>query len=149
MKSILTALKTAIGNGMTGLRGVYVLPDPDLLPPAAQLPCVGLKDSGSAFSEGVGESQNEASEIQIYIYVQLLQGNDASIMGVDNVAPALDVKGILDLMDDLRTLLNFNTLGDLVEMAFIPSVAGSETFLRGENVLVQRKGCVYQYERSL
>ncbi len=147
MKAILSALKVAIPLAMTSLKGCYVVADPDFLPVAAQYPCVGLKDGAVIRSEAVGKILITTEEVFIYIYVQLLQNSEASIMGVDNVAPAADIKGLLDLEEDLHTLLDHNNLSVTgVLHSFGVEDLASEIFLQGENVFIQRKACRYVYE---
>ena len=140
MKEILTALRELIQDEMAEIKGIYILPDPDMLPTVVKYPCIGLKDGESSFSEGMAESENERSSILIYIYQQILK-EEASVMGEGGK------KGVLDLMDDLRTALNFNLLNDLIHSAYIPDVFASETMLVGENIFVQRKGCRFVYEK--
>ena len=140
MKDILSALKTAIPAGMSAIKGAHVVTDPDYLPPAVRFPCVGLKDADDLFSEGMAQTESEKGTIQIYIYVQILK-DEASIMG-DGIN-----KGVLELMKDLRTLLNWNNLGGIIHHAYIPDVFASEIALSSENVFVQRKGCRLVYER--
>jgi hypothetical protein len=141
MKDILEALKTAIAAGMTEIKGVYVVADPDLLPSRAQFPCVGLKDGSTRRSAGMGESVDETPFVDIYVYQQLLQDDEASIMGAGNQ------KGLLELVDDLIELLDFNLLDDIVESAFCGDVMASETMLAEGDVFIQRKGCRYVYEK--
>ena len=131
---------------MTTIKGVYVIADPDLLPSYAQYPCIGLKDGKVSRSEGISETVNLTEEVIIYIYVQLLQNSEASIMGVDNIAPVADVKGLLDYEADLHAALQHNLLGDIVQSAFCPEELPSETMLAGENIFIQKKGCRYVFE---
>ncbi len=56
-------------------------------------------------------------------------------------------KGVLKLVKDLRTALNWSTLNGIVEHFYCPEVMASETMLKGEDVFVQRKGCRFFYQR--
>jgi hypothetical protein len=148
MKEILSALKTIIPAGISSIKDIAVLSDPDILPPTVQFPFVGLKDGSMRRSEGMNESVDETLSVDIYIYVQLLQDAEASIMGVDNVAPVADIKGLLELAADLVTLLDHNLLDNIVESAFCSEVMASETMIAEGDIFIQRKGCRYTYERS-
>ena len=147
MKSILLALKTAIPAGMTEIKDIAIISDPDILPSVVRFPFVGLKDGTTARSEGMNQTVEKTEEVLIYIYVRLLQNAEASIMGVDNVGPAVDIKGLLDLTDNLLTLLDHNLLGDIVQSAFCRDVMASETMIAEGDVFIQRKGCRYIYEQ--
>jgi hypothetical protein len=139
MKSILEALKIAIRDGMPEIKGVHIVPDPDMLPSAVRYPCVGLKDGDQTFSEGMDQTETETGSVMIYIYQQILK-EEASMMGDGSN------KGVLDLMEDLRNLLNWNLMEDIIQHAYIPDAITSETMFAGENVFVQRKGCKFNYE---
>jgi hypothetical protein len=145
MKTILSALKTAIANGMTEIKDIAVIADPDILPSAVRFPFVGLKDGSTVRSEGMNQTVDKTEEVLIYIYTQLLQDAEASIMGVDNVGAVADIKGLLELTDDLLTLLDHNLLGNIVESAFCGDVMASETMIAEGDVFIQRKGCRYVY----
>lgn len=143
MKDILNALKTIIPAGMTEIKQIGILPDPDILPPAVQYPFVGLKDGEITRSEGIDGTVSEIKTVIIYIYVRLLQNPEASVMGSG------DEKGVLDLMEDLQSLLDHNNLSlSSVIHSFCSEEFPSETALAGEDVLVQRKGRRYQYETT-
>jgi hypothetical protein len=140
METILSALKSTIPAAMKEIKSVHVLPDPDLLPESVQFPCVGLKDGDSDFSEGMNRTEEESGSVLIYVYVQILK-EEASIMGEGSK------KGVIKLVKDLRTALNWSTLGDIVKHFYSPEVMASETMFKGEDVFVQRKGCRFIYER--
>jgi hypothetical protein len=149
MKEILNALKTAIPAGMTTLKGISVVPDPDWIPETAQFPYVGLKDGKVLRSEGAAETVDRTEEVWIYVYVRLLQNREASILGIDAPHPPDDIKGLLDYVADLHALLHLNTLSvSGVVHAFCPEETESETFMQRENVFIQRKGCRYVYENA-
>jgi len=139
MKLILSALREAIKAGLGDIKSVHVVPDPDMLPPGVQFPLIGLKDGDQSFSEGVDQTESEKGIVLIYIYVQILK-DEASIMGDGGK------KGLLDLMVELRTLLNFNELEGVIHFGYVPEVMASEITMAEENVFVQRKGCRYVYE---
>jgi hypothetical protein len=140
METILKALKSAIPAAMKEIKGIYVLPDPDLLPDSVQYPCVGLRDGDSDFSEGMNNTEEEKGSVLIYVYVQILK-EEASIMGEGSK------KGVLRLVKDLRAALNWSTLGGIVKHLYCPEAMASETMLKDENVFIQRKGCRFVYER--
>ena len=75
MKEILEALKIAIRDGMPEIKGVHILADPDILPPAVRFPCAGLKDGDASFSEGMAETEDERGVVTIYIYQKILKFN--------------------------------------------------------------------------
>ena len=132
---------------MTEIMDIAVVADPDILPPAVRFPFVGLKDGSTRRSEGMNQSVDLTLVVDIYIYVQLLQDAEASIMGVNNIAPAADIKGLLELEADLVALLDHNLLGDIVQSAFCSEIFASETMIAEGDVFIQRKGCHYVYER--
>ncbi len=140
METIITALKSAIPAAMKEIKAVHVLPDPDLLPESAQFPCVGLKDGDSDFSEGMDRTEEEKGSVLIYVYVQILK-EEASIMGEGSK------KGVIKFVRDLRTALNWSTLGGIVKHFYSPEVMASETMFKGEDVFIQRKGCRFIYQR--
>ena len=139
MKEILEALRPIITAGLPEIKGVHILADADILPPAVRFPCVGLKDGESSYSEGMAETEDEKGSVLIYVYQQILK-QEASVMG-DSTQ-----KGILEFIITLRLLLNFNHLDGLVHHAYCPDTFASETMFAGENVFVQRKGIRYIYE---
>lgn len=139
MKAVLESLKILIPKQMADIRAAYIVPDPDLLPSVVQYPCVGIKDGGQSFSEGVDQTESQTGIVLIYIYQQILK-EEASIMGGGGK------KGILELKDDLRSLLNWNTLDDIINYGYIGEVLPSETMFAGENIFVQRIGCKFNYE---
>ena len=140
MQDIFAALKSAIPAAMKEIKAVHVLPDADLLPESTLYPCVGLKDGDSNFSEGMDRTEDENGSVLIYVYVQILK-EEASIMGEGSK------KGVLRLVKDLRTALNWSTLGGIVKHFYSPDVMASETMFVKENVFVQRKGCRFNYIR--
>ena len=141
MKDLLEALKTEIAAGMTTIKGISVVADPDFIPETAQFPYIGLKDGKVLRSEGMAETVDQTEEVWIYIYARLLQNPEASIMGAGGN------KGLLDYMADLHALLHLNTLSVAgVVHAFCPEETESEMFMKGENVFIQRKGCRYEYQ---
>lgn len=139
MKAILNKLKSIISAGMTDIKQISVIPDADLLPAVVRYPFVGLKDGESEFTECGGESEDEKSYIMIYVYVQILK-EEASLMGDGSQ------KGLLDLTDDLRELLNFTELDGLISYGFCSKTLASEAKEIGKDVFVQRKGVVFEYE---
>jgi len=140
METIFKALKSAIPAAMREIKAAHVLPDPDYLPESVQFPCVGLRDGDSDFSEGMDRTEDESGSVLIYVYVQILK-EEASIMGEG------PKKGVLRLVKDLRTALNWSTLGGVVKHFYCPEVMASETMFKGEDVFVQRKGCRFEYIR--
>jgi len=139
MKAILSALKSAIPAGISAIKKCGVLPDPDILPQGVEFPYAGLKDGDTSRTEGMGQTVSEVKSVLIYVYVQILK-EEASVMGDGSK------KGVLDLMQDLVNLLDWNALGGIVSHAFCSEIMASETFMTGENVFIQRKGCRYTYQ---
>ena len=140
MKDILAKLKTLIKQGMGEIRAVHVLPDPNFLPASTQFPCVGLLDGDSTFSEGMDRTEDEKGSVVIYVYVQILKVV-ASVMG-DGA-----LKGVLELAEDLRSLLNWSSLDGLVQHFYCPQASGSEMMQKDERVFLQRKGLRFNYIR--
>jgi hypothetical protein len=140
VKDILAKLKTVIREGMGDIRAVHVLPDPDFLPASTLFPCVGLLDGDSTFSEGMDRTEDENGSVLIYIYVQILR-EEASVMG-DGAT-----KGVLDLCEGLRGLLNWSTLDGLVQRFYCPEALGSEMMQKDERIFLQRKGLRFNYVR--
>lgn len=100
MKDLLTKLRTRIATELPYLGGkkrVHIVPDEDILPLETDFPCVGLKDGGVENHYYVGGNRPILT-VDIVGYV-LLNDLEDSVMGKGNL------KGILEIIEDLKTVL--------------------------------------------
>jgi hypothetical protein len=142
MKALLEAIKTELNTNLTGLRDIQVVPDEVILPPGVRFPFIGLKDGPIEREEGMSETLREVLTVSVIAYVEILK-NEASIIGDG------DNKGVLELVSDIHEVLDENLLSLTgMERAFCRREEASETLVSGENSYVQKKTCVYEYERT-
>ena len=141
MKNLLSALKTELSNNIDYLADIAIVSDEDMLPSGTRFPFIGLKDGSIERVEGHSATLNERLSVSIVCYVQILKP-EASIMGDGNN------KGILDMMSDVHGVLNENFLDFAdIDRAFCSTELASETMLT-ESMFIQKKKCVYLYDRS-
>lgn len=146
MKTLLSALKTAIQTDLDYIRNadVYITPHLNLIPSAVRPPCIGIKDGKITREELAGGYLEETLTVRIVAYVQLAK-EEAGIMG-DGAAGR---KGVLDIASDIHESLDENLLGIAgMQAAFSPSEAESEMF-GGIADGLQRKIIEYQYVREV
>lgn len=142
MKALLEAIKTKLQTSLTGLRDIQVVPDEAMLPPGVRFPFIGLKDGPIEREEGIGETLKEKLSVKVIAYVEILK-NEASIMGDKTNT------GVLELVGAIHDELNENLLGLTgMESAFCPHEDESETLVKENESFVQKKTCVYEYERT-
>ena len=109
MKQLLTALTSQIALQVPYLRWVGVL-ESELLPPEEPgFPIVGLLDGGTVNDSRPGQKDIQTLTVIVLPYQSIiLDEPGAAMMGSDHLGS--EGKGLLEMGDRLRTLLNDNFL---------------------------------------
>ena len=145
MKNLLTAIKTQLQTKLTYVRNgdIFVTPAENYLPAHVKFPCVGIKD-GAIEREIVEFSgvTEERLRVLLAAFVQIVKEED-SLIGVGAT------KGLLDMVDDIRTALDDNLLAQASMLSnFCIEERASEMF-GDEKELIQQKVIVYEYVRHV
>ena len=146
MKELLSAIKTALQQGIAYARpqDVYVTPDLALIPNGVKAPAVAIKDGPVARSELAGGMLNLALTVQVAVFAQILKP-EASVMG----DAAAGLKGVLELAGDVHGVLDENLLGIAGMLgAFSASESASES-VGNESEMFQRKVITYTYTQEV
>lgn len=142
MKELLAAIKAALLTGITYVRpqDLYITPSLDLVPNGVRPPAIAIKDGPIARTEKLGGLWEVSLAVRIAVFAQVLKP-EASLMGDTSTS----TKGMLDMADDVHTVLDENFLS-IVGMldAFSPSEGESE-LVGDESEMFQRKIITYQY----
>lgn len=149
MKSLLSALKTALPVGLTWLKDIAILADEMVIPAGVRMPFIGLKDGPIRRAEGAAGTLDELLQVSIILCQQILK-DEATIMG-DGDPEENDYKpGILDMAADVHGLLNENLLGLAgVQQAFCSQEDASVLLGSPDGSrVIQMKKLVYEYERT-
>lgn len=97
MKALLSAIQSRLVNGLTYVRKVAIIPDPDWPIDDVQHPYVTLADRGMS-RDYDSDSRIETLTVRVTVYQVVLQ-EAASVMGVGSK------KGVLDIIADAETVL--------------------------------------------
>lgn len=144
MKALLTAMQTALAAGCPDLTAVFITEDENLIPAAMRFPAAGLKDGPVTRKEKAGEVLERKLSVSVVLWVRLLRGQGASVIG----DPSVSQKGVLDLSADVHAVLDGNLL-DLpgMQAAFCRLERASEFFTDEKEGLIKRV-LVYEYEQE-
>ncbi len=144
MKDLLLAIKTALQDGISYVQDndIYIAKHENIIPPATKFPCIGIKDGAINRVELIDGMMEYKLQVKIIIYVRIMQ-SEASIVG-----NAAGEKGVLDIADDIHTILDENRLGPS-NIIFGWSAGETESEWFGdETSSLQRKITTYEYEKE-
>ena len=144
MKNLLTAIKTQLQADLIYVRDsdIFVTEDEILVPEAVRFPAVGLKDGPVSWSViSQGPSKEQTLTVTVIAYVEIIKP-EVSIMG----DAASGKKGVLEIIDDVRSSLDENTLSGQASNAEVVSESASE-LLGDEETMIQKKSISFKYER--
>ena len=146
MKELLTAIKTALQDGISCVQDndVYIAKHENIIPPATKFPCIGVKDGSISKEELLCSMMGYVLQVKIVVYVRIMQ-SEASIVG-----NAAGEKGVLEIVEDIHTLLDENTFG--LNGYILGGPTGSEPeseWFGDETASLQRKIITYEYEKEL
>lgn len=145
MKALLKAVQAALRAGMSEIRAgdVFITPHEAFLPKGMSMPCLGIKDGGVSRRELTGGAVGEVLEVVVIVFTSLRKDHEAVILGDSKE------KGVLDLADEVRGILDRNLLGlPGMEYAWCAQDQASEMF-EDESRAIQRKLLAFQYEREV
>jgi hypothetical protein len=103
MKGLLTALRTQIIDQLTYLgaeKAVPIVISEDMLPMGVPFPCVALKDGGVENGYFINGNHKKL-DVTFIVYAEINSPNGEAVMGKGTQ------KGVLDIIDDLKTALVF------------------------------------------
>ncbi|MBW2599925.1 MAG: hypothetical protein JRD89_12645 [Deltaproteobacteria bacterium] len=146
MKELIQAIQTALRNAaelsyITDAN-IFITPDENLLPIGAGYPAIGLKDGLINFliEEGADWESNYAVDIIIY---QLLKTGDISVTG--QTSPK--VYGVLEIADDIHSVLFDNRFSISGMEVALPSGEGSAEWMESSDISIVKKRITYQYKK--
>lgn len=144
MQKLLLAIASTLQTSLPYLQWVGVVENFDD-PPGhlKQFPVVGLRDGGIVSQAQPAQKDDDTLTVQIAVYQQLYDDDPgAALMGRETQLGDRG-KGLLDIHEDIRTLLNNNLLAQPgVYRAHRDQLRASEP---GETLI--RQIAVYSYER--
>lgn len=134
MRGLFEAVKTELSGVFTGLRDsdILFLPDANLLPEGARLPCIGIKDGTTRISELMGDTLEKIYPVEIYYFDKLKPGDDS-------------ILDFMDRGDDIFDALKNNHLGGYVREVS-PISATPVNLMYTRTGLILRKGIFFEYE---
>ncbi|OGV64130.1 MAG: hypothetical protein A2283_12425 [Lentisphaerae bacterium RIFOXYA12_FULL_48_11] len=135
MKGLLLAIKNELSGLFTGLRDsdIYLLPDANILPDGARLPCIGIKDGKTGISELPCDTLLNTLPVEVYCFDKLVSGDDCILDFLD--------KGKL-IFDKLR---GNDLTGYVREVS--PISATPIDLMYTKTGLILRKGYFFEYEK--
>ncbi|MFA5387211.1 MAG: hypothetical protein WC322_02335 [Candidatus Paceibacterota bacterium] len=145
MKALLTAIKSALVGASTlsyinDTTGIWITPDEDMIPMTATFPSIAIKD-GPVPREPLTNLKSEAQpSVHILLYQKVTSG-DTSIMG--QTAPA--IKGILDMADDVRGVLDNNRLSIASVLSAMATDEGASEIIGSDDFVLLKKRLEYRY----
>lgn len=146
MKNLLAAIKLATQQSETLSyvrdSDIYITENELLLPEALRFPAIAIKDGPIAYKVATQSQENDTLLVKLIAYVQLAKP-EAAIMGDEMTG----LKGVLDVVADIRTLLKNNRLGSLVDSAWPESETESAILMGDETQAIQMKSLTMRYER--
>jgi hypothetical protein len=143
LKTLLEKAQAAIQQQLTYIRSidVFITPHDNFIPGGTQFPAVGIKDGNIQSTTLMGGvSADKIMAVKFIPYVKMYSG-EKSIMGDSST------KGILDITEDLHSVLADNFLGiQGMEDVSCDDEKESESFGKPGDGL-QRKILIYTYEK--
>ena len=140
MKTLLTTIQGRLRTDLANVRdrSIFVTEDELMIPHTVAFPAVALKDGPVVNTLASKTTIERKLQVRISAYSQVLKPED-SVMGV---------KGVLQLIDDIKTSLTENNLGLAgVYHAFPINEEASEIF-GDEEEMIQKKTLVMEYQQS-
>jgi hypothetical protein len=145
MKALLTAVKKALQDEITGVRtaDIFITPDEAVILSGAMIPCYGIKDGSVKRMDLAGNVQNKKMQVTIIAWAD--QGkDDAQIMG-DKTQD-----GVLDMTQQVEDILLDNLLAITGMIgAEVVSETPSRQFINDKGRSVQQKTITFEFEREL
>lgn len=146
MKNLMAAIKSALQSAATLSfvrdSDIFITEHENFLPAQLRFPAIAIKDGPISYKVGTQSQENDTLFVKIIAYVQL-QKPEAGIMGDTTTS----TKGVLEVMDIIRTLLKNNRLSNQVDSAWPESETESEILALDEAEAVQMKILTMRYER--
>lgn len=141
MKALLTAIVGALADGQAEIEAsnISIVPNIAYVPSAAKTPAACVKDGKVTRVRKAGGVVEITSIVLIAVWVQNIDQTDASVMGTTTE------KGVLDLADTVRGVLENNLLG-IDGMQDATCIADRESAMMGvSTTTLQRKIVEFQY----
>jgi len=150
MKALVNAIKSDLQGSATlsyvADADIFITPDEDIIPQTAAFPALGIKDGPIAMelSSSSGSGTSLLWEIRYHVHVIIYVDMAAGEVPVIGQAAPL-VKGILDINDDVRTVLHedYQSIAGIKDARCI---AESESeIVGGTDAIVLKKRMTFEY----
>ncbi|MDD4060461.1 MAG: hypothetical protein PHW08_07160 [Kiritimatiellae bacterium] len=150
MKTLVQAIQTALKNSATlsyvSDTDIFIVPDEDIVPVTCTLPAIGIKDGPIARDMEATASGSKLNwdmrwQVHVLLYVEMTAG-ETPVVG--QTSPTA-IKGILDIANDVNTILseNYLSVSGIIDAY---CVAESESELIGyPDLQILKKRLTFEY----
>jgi len=146
MKQLLTKIRARLQNddnlSYVQNSDIFIIENDDWRPPATVgFPAIGLKDGAITYAIETANQESDELRVHIVAYLPLTENLEESIVGNDS-----DIKGVIEIIQDIKTSLTSNFLDSTVDVAVPVSEEGSG-LIEFEDENIQTKRLAMRYER--
>lgn len=142
IKATKAALQASATLGYTRDNDIFITENIRLVRAAGEYPAIGIKDDGTGFSFMASNQEEDTLGLVVVVYAKLLKPEQAVTGGV------LGQPGVLEMAQDVVTVLKDNTLGGQVETA-LPVKAGASEILVSKKLSIQMLPIHFKYTREV